>query len=122
MLQTRLSQKLGQGHSPKLVHKTLLSQDATTHQNPDSNDIEYLLGTRLFKTIRQRSMLQRPQNATFYHSKMHLHTNLEFYLNENRRYALASMLVLEITSIQGQSVPKMKQDTPPSKDTFTHRI
>ena len=49
------------------------------------------------------------------------HKIWDFYLNQNRRYALG-MIILEIRSGQGHSNLKMVLNTLSSQDTSTHQI
>ena len=85
-----------------MVHETLLSQDASTHQIWNSLLKEYKRYARDTIILKTRSEVKvtvtQKWNVTPRHTKMHLHQIWNSYLKEYWRYAPDSMQFLETRS------------------------
>ena len=65
--------------------------------------------------------LDRKSYTTLRHTKMHPHTKFGIPTTNNMKYA-PDTFFLNTNQRSSHSDPKMVRDTPPSQDTFTHRI
>ena len=85
-----------------MVHDTLLSQDASTHQIWNSYLKEYKRYARYTIILKTRSEVKVTMTQKWYvtprHPKMHLHQIWNSYLKEYWRYAPDSMQFLETRS------------------------